>query len=145
MNDNGYSVGACPAKYQDKLFLTPTDIMDIFEAVTDERLEDIQIEWENGACVCVVLASGGYPTAYEKGKEICFENLDEDIVLCHAGTRRMGEKLFTDGGRVLGVCAKGATLEEARKKAYKNVEKIHFDGMHYRKDIGIKYKDVERE
>ena len=91
------------------------------------------------------MASGGYPTAYEKGKEITFDNLDKDIVLCHAGTKRTGEKLLTDGGRVLGVCAKGDTLEDARKKAYANVAKIHFDGMHYRKDIGIKYKNVERE
>ncbi|MBQ8685489.1 MAG: phosphoribosylamine--glycine ligase [Clostridia bacterium] len=122
-----------------------TDLLDIFEAVTDERLADIDIEWETGACVCVVLASGGYPVAYEKGKEMTFNGLDEDIVLCHAGTKSKEGKLVTDGGRVLGVCAKGATIEEARKKAYKNVERISFEGMHYRKDIGIKYRDIERE
>ena len=110
---------------------------DVAEAL--DSIEDVK------RAVEAILFAAGYPVAYEKGKEICFKNLDEDIVLCHAGTRRTGEKLFTDGGRVLGVCAKGASLEEARKKAYKNVEKIHFDGMHYRKDIGIKYKDVERE
>ena len=122
-----------------------TDILDIFEAVTDERLEDITIEWEQGACVCVVLASGGYPTAYQKGKEITFGDLDEDVVLCHAGTRRVDNKLVTDGGRVLGVCAKGKTIEDARKKAYKNVEKVYFENMHYRTDIGIKYRNIERE
>ena len=122
-----------------------TDLMEIFEAVTDERLADIDIEWDTGACVCVVLASGGYPVKYEKGKEILFGDLDKDVVLCHAGTKIKDGKLVTDGGRVLGVCAKGATIEEARKKAYANVEKVSFEGMHYRKDIGIKYRNVERE
>ena len=122
-----------------------TDLLDIFEAITDERLADIKIEWETGACVCVVLASGGYPVAYEKGKEITFGALDEDIILCHAGTKMKDGKLVTDGGRVLGVCAKGESIEEARQKAYKNVERISFEGMHYRKDIGIKYRDVEKE
>lgn len=122
-----------------------TDLMEIFQAITDERLADIKVEWHDGACVCVVLASGGYPTAYEKGKEMTFGNLDKDVVLCHAGTKYKDGKLVTDGGRVLGVCAKGESLEEARKKAYANVEKISFEGMHYRKDIGIKYKDVVKE
>lgn len=117
-----------------------TDLLDIFEAVTDERLSDIQIEWEEGACVCVVLASGGYPVKYEKGKEITIGDLDEDVVLCHAGTKRKDGKLVTDGGRVLGVCAKGKTVEEARQKAYKNAEKITFEGKHMRTDIGIKYR-----
>ncbi len=147
---NGMKVIEYNARFGDPetqviLPMLKTDLLDIFEAITDERLSEVKIEWETGACVCVVLASGGYPTAYEKGKEITFDNLDEDIVLCHAGTKRIGERLVTDGGRVLGVCAKGDTLEDARKKAYANVAKIHFDGMHYRKDIGIKYKDVERE
>ena len=122
-----------------------TDLLDIFEAVTDERLADIKIEWEDGYCVCVVLASGGYPTAYAKGKEITFDNLDDGVVLCHAGTKKVDGKLVTDGGRVLGVCAKGDSLENARKKAYKNVEKVSFEAMHYRKDIGIKYRNIERE
>ena len=113
--------------------------MEIFEAVTDERLADIKIEWEEGACVCVVLASGGYPVKYEKGKEITIGDLDEGVFLYHAGTKRENGVLKTDGGRVLGVCAKGKTVAEAREKAYANVKKIHFDGMHYRTDIGIKY------
>ena len=122
-----------------------TDLMEIFEAVTDERLADIDIQWETGACVCVVLASGGYPESYEKGKEITIGCLDEGVTLCHAGTAKKDNKLVTSGGRVLGVCAKGESLEEARKKAYANVEKICFEKMHYRKDIGIKYRDIERE
>ena len=122
-----------------------TDLMDIFEAVTDERLADINIEWETGSCVCVVLASGGYPESYTKGKEITVGDLDEGVVLCHAGTAIKDGKLVTSGGRVLGVCAKGESLEQARKKAYANVEKVRFEKMHYRTDIGVKYKDVERE
>ena len=123
--------------------LLKTDLLEIFEAVTDERLSEI--EWEEGACVCVVLASGGYPVKYEKGKEISVGDLEDGVVLCHAGTKRKDGKLVTDGGRVLGVCAKGATIEEARQKAYRNVEKIRFEGMHYRKDIGIKYRDIPKQ
>ncbi len=122
-----------------------TDLLDVFEAVTDERLSEIKIEWEEGACVCVVLSSGGYPVKYEKGKEISIGDVDKDIILCHAGTKRKDGKLVTDGGRVLGVCAKGGTIEEAREKAYRNVEKIRFEGMHYRRDIGVKYRDEPRE
>ena len=125
--------------------LLKTDLLEIFEAVTDERLSEIKIEWEEGACVCVVLASGGYPVKYEKGKEISVGDLEDGVVLCHAGTKRKDGKLVTDGGRVLGVCAKGATIEEARQKAYRNVEKIRFEGMHYRKDIGIKYRDIPKQ
>lgn len=116
-----------------------TDLMEIFQAITDERLSDVKIEWEEGACVCVVLASGGYPQSYAKGKEITIGDLDKDVFVYHAGTARENGVLKTSGGRVLGVCAKGKTIAEAREKAYKNVEKIHFDGMQYRKDIGIKY------
>lgn len=122
-----------------------TDLMEIFEAVVDERLEEVKIEWEDGACVCVVLASGGYPEQYEKGKEITMGNLDNGVVLCHAGTAEKDGKLVTAGGRVLGVCAKGATLVEAREKAYANAKKISFENMHFRTDIGVKYQDVERE
>ena len=116
-----------------------TDLMEIFQAITDERLADINIEWEQGACVCVVLASGGYPQKYEKGKLIEIGALDEDVILYHAGTARKDGALVTSGGRVLGVCAKGATVAEARKKAYANIQKIKFEGMQYRSDIGIKY------
>ncbi len=122
-----------------------TDLMEIFEAVVDERLADIDIQWKEGACVCVVLASGGYPEAYEKGKEITFGEPDEESILCHAGTANKGGKLVTSGGRVLGVCARGKDIEEARQKAYRAAEKIHFEGMYFRRDIGVKYKDVTKE
>ncbi len=147
---DGYKVIEYNSRFGDPetqviLPMLKTDLMEIFEAVTDERLADIQIEWETGACVCVVMASGGYPEHYEKGKEIAIGDLDEGIVLCHAGTANKDGKLVTSGGRVLGVCAKGETIEAARTKAYANVAKISFEGAHYRKDIGIKYRDVERE
>jgi phosphoribosylamine--glycine ligase len=122
-----------------------TDLMEIFEAVVEERLSEVEIKWAQGACVCVVLASGGYPEKYEKGKEITIGDLGEDIVLCHAGTALKDGKLVTSGGRVLGVCARGKDIEEARKKAYEGAEKISFEGMYYRKDIGIKYRDIVRE
>ena len=122
-----------------------TDLMDIFEAIVDERLDKINIEWDDGACVCLVLASGGYPEAYEKGKEITFGDLDKDVTVYHAGTANKDGKVVTSGGRVLGVVAKGADIEAARQKVYANAEKIHFDGMYYRKDIGIKYRDIAKE
>ena len=117
-----------------------TDIMDIFEAVTDGKLSDIKIEWEEGACVCVVLASGGYPLHYVKGKEIKIGDTG-DCMLVHAGTAIKDGKLVTSGGRVLGVVAKGENVEEARKKAYAAVSQISWEGMQYRKDIGIKYRE----
>ncbi len=122
-----------------------TDLMEIFESVVDERLSEVEIEWEEGACVCVVLASGGYPEHYEKGKEITIGEIDEDVVLCHAGTAIKGDKLVTSGGRVLGVCARGQDIESAREKAYRNAEKIRFEGMYFRKDIGVKYREITKE
>ncbi|MBQ8395077.1 MAG: phosphoribosylamine--glycine ligase [Clostridia bacterium] len=147
---DGYKVIEYNSRFGDPetqviLPMLKTDLMEIFEAVVDERLEEVNIEWADGACVCLVLASGGYPEKYEKGKEITFGDLDGDILICHAGTKAKDGKIVTDGGRVLGVVAKGENIEKARKKVYSNAEKIHFDGMYYRKDIGIKYKDVCKE
>ncbi len=106
-----------------------TDLMEIFEAVSDERLADVNIEWEDGACVCVVLASGGYPLSYVKNKEITVGDIP-DVQLVHAGTAVKDGKLVTNGGRVLGVVAKGRTVDEARKKAYKAVENVKWENMH---------------
>ena len=147
---DGYKVIEYNSRFGDPetqvvLPMLKTDLMEIFEAVADERLSEVNVEWYDGACVCVVLASGGYPEHYEKGKEITFGDLDEDVVLCHAGTALKDGKVVTSGGRVLGVCAKDETIEEARKKAYANAEKISFEGMYYRKDIGVKYRDVVKE
>ena len=117
-----------------------TDLMEIFEAVTDGRLEDIKIEWDTGACVCVVLASGGYPVHYVKGKEITIGDVG-DCQIIHAGTAVKDGKLVTNGGRVLGVVAKGETVDAARAKAYAAVKNISWEGMSYRTDIGVKYRE----
>lgn len=118
-----------------------TDLVEIMEAVIDERLDEINIEWEDNAAVCVVLASGGYPVKYQSGYEIT--GLDEiakydDLTVFHAGTKRDGDKLLTAGGRVLGITAVGKTLDEAIKRAYEGVDMVTFKDCHFRKDIGIK-------
>lgn len=115
-----------------------TDLLEIFSAIIDERLEDIKIEWNDDAAVCVILASGGYPEKYAKGVPIKIGELDDGIILFHAGTAFKDGELVTNGGRVIGVTALGETIENARKKAYKNIENIQFDKMHYRTDIGVK-------
>lgn len=115
-----------------------TDLIDIALAITDEKLSDINLEWKPDASVCVVIASKGYPGAYEKGKIIT--GLDDvkkmnDAFVFHAGTAFNNNKLVTSGGRVLGVTALGKDIKDARDRAYMAIEKIHFDGMLYRKDI----------
>ncbi|MFO7294401.1 MAG: phosphoribosylamine--glycine ligase [Caldicoprobacter sp.] len=118
-----------------------TDIVDIFEAVIDERLDEINVEWEDNAAVCVVLASGGYPKSYRTGYEI--SGIDEvlkdpDMMVFHAGTKKVDGKYYTSGGRVLGITAIAKDLDTAVRKAYQSVGKIHFENMHYRRDIGRK-------
>lgn len=116
-----------------------TDLVDICEAVIDERLDDLNIEWYDGAAACVVMASGGYPVKYKKGIEI--KGLDDKgqvagATVYHAGTKYENGKFYTSGGRVLGITAVAPTLDEALKKAYSAVDKISFEGAHYRRDIG---------
>ncbi len=116
-----------------------TDLVDIIEAVIDSKLSQVNIEWSNESTACVVMASGGYPLAYKKGVEIT--GLDENgqvdgATVYHAGTKLEDGKFLTNGGRVLGITAGGKTLDEALEKAYAAVEKIGFEGAHYRKDIG---------
>lgn len=116
-----------------------TDFVEILEAVIDENLAQLPIEWSDEACACVVMASGGYPGSYAKGVEI--SGLNEDgqlsgVTVYHAGTSLRDGKYVTAGGRVLGVTALGASLPEALEKAYAGVDKIHFDGAQYRRDIG---------
>lgn len=118
-----------------------TDLVEIMEAVIDERLDEIQIEWEDNAAVCVVLASGGYPVSYKSGYEIT--GLDEiskydDLTVFHAGTKLSDGKIVTAGGRVLGITAVGADLDAAIERAYEGVKMVTFTDCHYRKDIGIK-------
>lgn len=131
---------------QSVLMRLDSDLVDIFMAVTENRLADVEIKWSDKRAVCVVLASGGYPGSYEKGKEITgLNNVDEDVVVFHAGTANQHvcdetscrNAIVTAGGRVLGVTATGATHDEARAKAFENVKRISFEGMQYRNDIGI--------
>ena len=116
-----------------------TDLVDIVEAVIDEKLDKLDIEWSDEACACVVMASGGYPSSYKKGIEMF--GMDENgqvdgVTVYHAGTKYVDGKFYTNGGRVLGVTALGKDLQEALDKAYAAVGKISFEGVHYRKDIG---------
>ena len=115
-----------------------TDIIDIFEAINNETLSELDIEWSEKACACVIMASGGYPKSYKKGAEITGLTLGQldGVTVYHAGTKIENDKLVTSGGRVLGVTALGDSLADALKKSYEAVENIHFDNAHYRKDIG---------
>lgn len=115
-----------------------TDIIDIFEAINNETLADLDIQWSDEACTCVIMASGGYPKSYPKGIEISglTDGQLDGVTVYHAGTAINDDKLVTSGGRVLGVTALGSNLSEALEKSYKAVEQINFEGAHYRKDIG---------
>ena len=115
-----------------------TDIIDVFEACIDGTLDRIDLTFEDNAAVCVVLASDGYPVSYEKGYLITgFEHFDNSEYYCyHAGTAEKDGRIVTNGGRVLGITAKGNDLKEARKKAYEATEWIHFENKYMRHDIG---------
>lgn len=114
-----------------------TDLLDIIDSILEGKLADQEIKWSDKKTVCVVIASGGYPGSYEKGKEISgLDHVDSDVFVFHAGTKLKDAKVVTNGGRVLGVTAWGDSIEEAREKAYENVPKITFEGAYYRKDIG---------
>ena len=113
-----------------------SDLIDIMLKCIEGNLTEDDLQWEDNKCVTVILASGGYPESYEKGKEITGINeVDDDIIIFHGGTKLSGNKTITDGGRVLAVTAMGKSLEEARKKVYKNIHKINFEKMEYRTDI----------
>lgn len=115
------------------------DLADVLNDVAAGKLRREKLKWKPGASACVVLASGGYPGRFENGKEI--HGLEEaaklaDVKVLHAGTKCDGARIVTNGGRVLGVTASGNSIDAALKKAYEAAGKIHFDGMHYRRDIG---------
>ncbi|NLJ76823.1 MAG: phosphoribosylamine--glycine ligase [Peptococcaceae bacterium] len=122
---------------QPVLSLLETDLIEIIEAVLENRLNTIDIRWKKQSSVCVVLASGGYPGSYTRGKVIKgLDRVPPEITVFHAGTAKKGQDIVTAGGRVLGVTAVGSDILTAIKSAYKAVEKISFDGMQYRQDIG---------
>jgi len=118
-----------------------TDLVEIIEAILDERLSTLAIRWKPESAVCIVIASGGYPGNYEKGREIT--GLDkaaaiEDVMVFHSGTAMKNGAFVTDGGRVLGVTGLGSTVAAAIKNAYQGAREIHFNGAHYRSDIGAR-------
>lgn len=120
--------------------LLKTDLLKIMLACINEDLHNISIKWEDGYAVCVVLASCGYPDKYETGFKISGLNniCHDDIMVFHAGTKEANGEIITNGGRVLNVVAKDKSLDNAIKKVYNHIEKIHFPKMFYRKDIGAK-------
>ena len=123
---------------QSILFRLDTDLNKIMNAIIDNKLSDIEINYKSEESVCVIITSEGYPDSYEKGKIITgLENLDKDIVVFHSGTKMDNGNLVTSGGRVIGVTAKAASVKDAAAKVYENIKKISFEGMHYRTDIGV--------
>jgi phosphoribosylamine--glycine ligase len=119
--------------------LLESDLAETMLAVAGGRLNKAKIRWSKRACVGVVMASGGYPGSYRTGFPIKgLADLDEDILVFHAGTKSIGKAVYTDGGRVLTVAARGKTIAEARERVYSNISRIHFEGCHYRKDIGAR-------
>lgn len=124
---------------QPLLMRLESDIVELFEAVIDKRIEKNNVKWRHEAAVCVILASGGYPNQYQSGKVISgLEDAGamEDVMVFHAGTALDGGHIVTAGGRVLGVTALGEDIGRAIHRAYEAAGKICFEGMHYRKDIG---------
>jgi len=120
--------------------LLKTDLYEIFIACINGTLDQIDLEWHEGACVTVVAASGGYPDAYQKGFPITGLEEVENSIIFHAGTALRGDQVVTSGGRVLAVSARGAEAETALSTAYADLRQIHFDGMHFRTDIGAVYE-----
>ena len=117
------------------------DLADLILKSVDNRLSGVELEWDKRFCLCVVLASGGYPASYRKGKEIkgleALKGLD-DVFTFHAGTKAVHAGFVTDGGRVLNITTLGRDVKEAQNKAYKAIENISFEKMYYRRDIGNK-------
>lgn len=113
-----------------------TDLLDLFNAVAEEKLNEINLEIDERTATTVVMVSGGYPEDYEKNKEVSGLDKTKDSIVFHAGTKAEGEKVLTSGGRVFAVTSFGATIEEAVKKSFANADIIHYDKKYYRRDIG---------
>ncbi|MFO7720828.1 MAG: phosphoribosylamine--glycine ligase [Gillisia sp.] len=114
-----------------------SDLVELFQKVASKTLNETEIEIDENTAVTVMLVSGGYPEAYEKGMEITGIGEVEGSLVFHAGTKEFNDKIITDGGRVLAVTSFGSDYKEALKKSYQNVDKLHFDKMYYRKDLGF--------
>jgi phosphoribosylamine--glycine ligase len=118
---------------------TDFDLAEVLQDVAIRRVDPSKLKWKPGASVCLVLASGGYPGKFEPGKPITGlneANSIDGVRVLHAGTKRVGDQIVTSGGRVLGVTAAGASLDDALDRAYRAAKKIKFEGVHYRRDIG---------
>jgi len=119
------------------LSMLKTDLFEIFDAVIDERLDHVDISWADGYACCVVIASGGYPEKYETGFEVSgLDMIPDDIIAFHAGTRLSDDVILTNGGRVLGITARGSSLEQAARRAYDGVDCVRFKDAYFRTDIG---------
>jgi len=126
---------------QPLLMRLQSDLIEVCLAACEGRLDEVFLQWDPRPAVCVVMASGGYPGDYEKGKVI--RGLEEagaleDVIVFHAGTQLKDSEVVTSGGRVLGVTALGADIAKAKARAYEAVDRIHFDGAYYRHDIADK-------
>jgi phosphoribosylamine--glycine ligase len=121
--------------------LLETDLLEIAEACVSGNLANVNICWKDGAAVCVVLASKGYPETSEKGKVVKIGELPENMVCFHAGTKMDRENITTEGGRVFGLTAWANTIESAIDTAYSKVKNVSFEGMQYRRDIARKVVD----
>ena len=123
---------------QSILLRLDSDLYDIMEAVAEKKLNTIDVKWKENHVGCLVLASAGYPNKYEKGKVITgLDDVNDDIVVFHAGTAYKDGNVVTNGGRVLNICAEGKDLDDVRCKLYQAAEKINFEGKYFRKDIGL--------
>ena len=124
-----------------------SDIVDVMDACIDNKLDDMELLWDENPSVCIVMASGGYPNSYDKGKQITGiskANESEDVFVFHAGTSLDDDNnLITSGGRVLGVTALGKNIKEAVDTAYNAVSKIDFEKAYFRKDIAKRALDRE--
>ncbi len=126
---------------QPLMMLLKSDLVEAMLATIEGRLDELSLEWKPGASTCVVAASKGYPGKYQKDKLISGLDLlkgHKDLVVFHAGTKKMDNKVVTAGGRVLGITSYGDDIRQAREKAYQALQQISFEGMHYRRDIGAK-------
>jgi phosphoribosylamine--glycine ligase len=115
-----------------------SDLFDVMNAVSNKTLSEVEVKWNDKHAFCLVLASAGYPLAYEKGKVITgLSNLDSDVIIFHAGTKQVGNDIVTSGGRVLNICSLADSFDSARELVYKAANKVDFEGKYYRKDIGL--------
>ena len=132
-----YNVRFGDPETQSLMLRLDSDLFEIMYSVATNTLTSDLVKFNNDHVACLVLSSAGYPGSYEKGKEITGLKEVSDVVIFHAGTKEVDGKIYTNGGRVLNICAKGTSLEDSRSKVYKAAEIVDFSGKYYRKDIGL--------